>query len=530
MRRGEVFVHEVVRRTRRRHIGVAGSERCQMGRHDLATRVHQRDGIGARMWSNVAVADEDPDETSPWTRDDWVPDSGAPGPEVFVGSPDGPVASGPLGAIGDQDEPPAEDFDDRHASSSSRSSLGRKVVAAAVVAALLIGSAGALLREGGEPEGAPTTTEAGDRSLMGTLPADSSSIAADVERATLPPATVLTVTAPPSDGSGDLIAIADPIPAVVVGESPPWSERLIDVPENLSAMAPTEVITLSQAGIVNVTEFPTGRNRSIDVSELGAQVQLAVGDRTIVAFNSTTLLMIRDTEPVIESTLADGVVFVQPWTGTGDFVVTAPAIGPETRERNWLLRSDATLEPLESRLVDETPFFSRVFSPEGDALVTAPGGVYAISPDGSGRRFSSGALVATGKRHWAIEECDETLRCAYSIIEWDTGAVTPGVLDRIDTLGFVDPATHISPDGRSIVFRADDDGSGRREILDLESGATLAAGRINQLAYPDAWANDSSGVFVADRFVQFVDRQTGVITEIEGLDRIRTVATGAFAA
>jgi len=484
------------------------------------------------MWSNVAVADEDPDETSPWTRDDWVPDSAVPGPEAFAGSPSGPAASGPLGAIGEHDEPPAADFDDHHGSMSSRSSLGRKVVASAVVAALLIGSAGALLRDGGEPEGVPTTTEAGDRSLMGTLPDDSSSITTDAPSATLAPPTVLTVTVPPwdgTDGTGGLIAIADPVPAVAVGEPPPWAEHPITVPENLAAIAPTEVITLTQAGIVNVTEFPSGRNRSVDVSELGAQAQLAVGDRSIVVFNSTTLLMIRDGEPVIESTLADGVIFVQPWTGTGNFVVTAPAIGPEGQERNWLLRLDGTLEPLESPFLAEGSFFSRVFSPEGDALVTAPGGVYAISPDGSSRRISTGTLMATGKRHWAVEECDETLRCGYSIIEWDTGTATPGVLDRIDAFGFIDPATHISPDGRSIAFRADNDGSGRREILDVESGATLAAGRINQLVYPDAWANDSSGVFVSDRFVQFVDRETGVITEIEGLDRIRTVATGAFA-
>jgi len=481
------------------------------------------------MWSNVAVADEDPDETSPWTRDDWVPDSAVPGPEAFAGSRSGPAASGPQGAIGEHDEPPAADFDDHHGLTSSRSSLGRKVVASAVVAALLIGSAGALLRDGGEPEGAPTTTEAGDRSLMGALPDDSSSITTGVPSATLPPTTVLTVTVPPSDGTGGLIAVADPIPAVVVGEPPPWAERPITVPENLAPMAPTEVITLTQDGIVNVTEFPTGRNRSIDVSELGAQAQVAVGDRSIVVFNSTTLLMIRDGEPVIGSTLADGVIFVQPWTGTGNFVVTAPATGPETGERNWLLRSDGTLEPLESPLVDEGSFFSRVFSPAGDALVTAPGGVYAIGPDGSSRRISTGTLMATGKRHWAIEECDETLRCAYSIIEWDTGTVTPGVLDRIDAVGSIDPATHISPDGRSIAFRADNDGSGRREILDVASGATIAGGRMSQLVYPDAWANDSSGVFIADRFVQFVDRETGAITEVEGLDRIRTVTTGAFA-
>jgi hypothetical protein len=69
---------------------------------------------------------------------------------------------------------------------------------------------------------------------------------------------------------------------------------------------------------------------------------------------------------------------------------------------------------------------------------------------------------------------------------------------------------------------------GRRGILDVESGNWIPAGRINQLVYPDAWATDSSGLFLTDRFLQFVDRTTGAITEIVELDRIRTVATTAF--
>jgi hypothetical protein len=36
-------------------------------------------------------------------------------------------------------------------------------------------------------------------------------------------------------------------------------------------------------------------------------------------------------------------------------------------------------------------------------------------------------------------------------------------------------------------------------------------------------------VFVTDRFLEFVDRETGVITEIDDLDRMRTVATRPIA-
>ena len=72
---------------------------------------------------------------------------------------------------------------------------------------------------------------------------------------------------------------------------------------------------------------------------------------------------------------------------------------------------------------------------------------------------------------------------------------------------------------------ADSDGSGRRQILDVATGDSVQGGRINQLVFPDSWAADSSGLFFTDQFLQFVDRATGVVTQIEDLDRIRTVAT-----
>jgi len=342
---------------------------------------------------------------------------------------------------------------------------------------------------------------------------------------TSPPTTVLAVANPGSLQPGQTVEITDPVPPIVVGEAPVWVERTIAVPEALASMAPTEVVTLSQSGIVDITEFPSGRTRSIDVSSLGANLQLAVDDRSIVVFTSTKLLQIRDGEPVIETEVRDGIIFVQSWTGTESFVVTTPTTGERAPQQDWMLRADGSIETLDNLFVDETSFFSRVFSPFGDALFTAPGGVYAAGADGEARRISTGRLLATGSRHWAIEECDETLRCAYSIIEWETGTVTSGVLDVIDQFGFIDPSTHISPDGRSIAYRADSDGSGRRQILDVATGDSVQGGRINQLVFPDSWAADSSGLFFTDQFLQFVDRATGAVTQIEDLERIRTVAT-----
>ncbi len=477
------------------------------------------------MWSNDTVATDDPDDASPWTRDDWIPDSAVPDADVFGSSaqrrPDA-----------DLHEPPPEDFDDPvpgHA--TARSFAGRKVVAGFIVVALLIGSAGALLRDDGEPDVPPSTTA--ERSLVDDPPAattpDTTTPDTTTPDTTSPPTTVLAVAIPGSLEPSQTVEIADPVPPVVVGQPPAWVERTIAVPEALASMAPIEVVTLSQAGIVDVTEFPSGRARSIDVSSLGANLELSVGDGSIVVFDSTRLLQIRDGEPVIETEMGDGIIFVQPWTGTESFIVTVPSAGDRTPEQDWVLQADGSVELLDNPFVDETSFFSRVFSPFGDALFTAPGGVYAAGVDGEARRISPGTLLATGSRHWAIEECDETLRCAYSIIEWDTGTVTSGVLDVIDQFGYIDPSTHISPDGRSIAYRGDSDGSGQRRILDVATGSSIQAGRINQVVYPDSWAADSSGLFFTDRFVQFVDRVNGTVTAIEDLDRVRTVATRVIA-
>lgn len=465
------------------------------------------------MWSNGLVADDDPDDTSPWTRDDWVPDSAVPDENVFGNRPRS-TAGLPSAA-----EPPPEDFDERDRDvRTSGSTVIRRVVAAGVVIALLIGSAGALLRSGDEPEPEP---EPSSTRAEVVVSAPTTSTPGTVR----PTNSVLVTVSPEPDEPVQVEASAPPI---VVGDVPAWAERTITVPEPLAAMAPTEVVTLSRTGIVSVTEFPSGRTRSVDVSTVGFELQLAFGDRSIVVFGSTKLLQIRDGEPVVESQVGDGIIFVQPWTGTGNFIVTMPTTGDGAPEQDWVLRPDGSLELLDNPFAAETSFFSRVFSPFGDALVTAPGGVYAFDAAGDARRISTGTLLATGSRHWAIEECDEALRCAYSIIEWDSGTVTPGVLDPIDGFGLLDPSTRISPDGRSIAYRGDTDGSGRRQILHTATGESILAGRINQLVYPDSWASDSSGLFFADGFLQFVDRTAGRVAQIEDLDRIRVVATGSF--
>jgi hypothetical protein len=433
-------------------------------------------------------------------RSGTAPDAREPRPEEFDGLPDGGDTSG-------------------------QSSTGRKVVAGAVVLALLVGSAGALLRSGSDPDGSPEPTAASEsfgEVVVTSAPAESSAPSTE-------PAEISVAPEPGQSGT-DAGSDTGTIAPVVVGEPPSWTERTIVVPGELASMAPTEVVTLSQAGVgtgvVNVTEFPSGRNRSVDVSDVAqGELQLSVGDDTIVVFDSTTLIQIRDGEPVVETELNDGIIFVQPRTGTDDFVVTTPRTGADAPEQDWLLRPDGSIELLNSRFLSETTFFSRVFSPFGDALFSGPGGVYAVDQRDTARRISTGTLLASGARHWAIEECDETLRCKYSIVAWDTGAVTTGDLEALERFGYFDPSTRISPDGRTVAYRSDIDGSGRRKLLDVTTGTSITADRIDRILYQDSWASDSSGLFFTESALQFVDRETGAIVEIADLDFIRSVAT-----
>jgi len=396
------------------------------------------------------------------------------------------------------------------------------IVAALIVAALVIGSAGALLQSSDDPEIDPPPAS------PPPSPSPATTDAAVPVTTELPGPSTTSSSEPPGT-VGETAAVAE-VAGFTVGEIPLWTERTLVVPDPLASIASTELVTLSRNGIVSVTEFPTGRSRSLDVSALGGGLQLVVGDRAIVVHNGLDVLQLREGEPVVVSAAPDGVVFLEAWTGTDRFILTTPTTGPSTRQQEMVLQPDGASAPLLEALAEEARFWSRSFSPEGDVLVSRPGGVYAIASDGGTRRISTGDLLATGDAHWAIEECDETLRCAYSIVAWDNGEVTPGALDpmvSVASFGFIDPVTRISPDGRSIVHRADTDGISRRRILDVATGSTVEAGRINQFAHPDSWAADSSGIFiVVDQGVEFVERFAGTRTRFEGLDGVTAVATG----
>ncbi len=528
----QVLVDEVVGDTTCDGVGVASGERAQVPGHALSSSRHLRDDIGTDMWSNEPVADEG-EGVSPWERDDWIPDRAVPDAGTFGRSPQPGTAGSapPLGGPGVFREPAAEDFERDHTGDSARpGATARKVVAAAIVAALVIGSAGALLSRSDDPTdpGAPvrpSTTNGGP--TPSTTQAPRATVPVDDEQLEAARPAVATETITPNRDGSVTVQMTE-LGDIEHGEVPTWTEVQVAVPETLTSIAPTDLITLSQTDVLSITELPSGRSHQVDVSSFGPGLQLVAGDQALALFSPRLVAQLRPDEPVVVTSVPEGIIFVESWTGTGNFIVTTPPAGPDTTERELVLRPDGSIAQLDGRLTDEIRFWSRTFSPAGDVLVTRPGGVYALAPEGDARRIGVGDLLATGDAHWATEECDEQLRCTASVTAWDTGEQTVGSLDAIESFGFIDPATRISPDGRSIAYRDDNDGTGRRKILDVASGSSIDAGRLSQLAYSDSWAADSSGIFVRDLEVEFVDRASGAVTVIEGLGRVRDVATGPF--
>lgn len=477
------------------------------------------------LWSNVAVADDEPDSVSPWLSDDWVASSAVPDMEVFAGATRArsvdPTSESPAGSR------PSRPVDRGGGTSGGDiaplRSPGRKLAIGVGLAAIVLTSVVLLLRGGGEAETSTTNPPASAEeqvanTLAASIPEPTTSVSEAVR-------TLSNTVAPP--GPGGFVTM---VPSVEIGQPPVWAESTIMIPENLAATAPTEVVTLSPTGVLMIVDFPDGRTRSVDVSDMGSIANLAVNDGTILVAGPRDLILIRDDAPVVGSTLSDGVIFVQPWPGTGSFIVTSPRSGPTAEEQDWVLAPDGGLSLLESALAEVGIGFGRAFAPNGDLLVTKPGGVYAVNGGGTATRISTGDLVANGENHYAIEECDEALRCAYSVVDWESGEVTRGELDAVSRYGFVDPATRISPDGRTIIFRDDRTGQGLRGFLDVATGNVVNAGRVNQIVYVDSWAADSSGAFFGDGTLQFIDRDNGTSTEIEGAGKIRAVATRAVTA
>jgi hypothetical protein len=144
--------------------------------------------------------------------------------------------------------------------------------------------------------------------------------------------------------------------------------------------------------------------------------------------------------------------------------------------------------------------------PDGAGYVRFPatGGMYDARPGGV-KRMTSGALLATGPRHWLAEECDSEFRCATKVTNRVTGAqrTLAASTGNYSFAGYSDGL--IAPNGSVAALVRDDGQEGRLtlSLFDLSNGAFRETGvDLN----PDqvfngggviAWSPDSRWLFIA---------------------------------
>jgi hypothetical protein len=435
------------------------------------------------------------DDISPWARDDWT-SSGDSLPPQPPTPPERDAVTPSLTPL--PDRLPAHDGPSR----------ARVLLAGAVGIGLVVFGAVAVIRGGDSAADPATTTDTRE----GTVQTSSTTTPV-----LPPPATTTEVVTTVADDAGAAPA--------VVGEIPAWTESTVAVPPPLDGLtAPTEVVTVTDNLVLQRIDVPSGRVRSLDLAEWGANLRIALSDDSIAVYDSRYVAIIRGDEAIRLFEIPEGVLFLEAWPGTNSFVVTSPGSPTGEPERFVMSADDGSLQPVTPDVTDALLFGAGNFLSNGDLLVNRPGGIYAIGPDQQARRIDEGALLAVGRNHYAVERCDESLQCTQFVVEAATGATTPAVLDDLNGLGVVDPSTRIAPDGRSIVGTDPTRDTGYRQIIDTVTGSRTDIGRLAALYYPDPWAADGSGLFTdAAGALRFQVRDTAEVVTIDGLGVIESL-------
>lgn len=417
------------------------------------------------------------DDISPWERDDWTSSNDAPHLDALT-RPDRNPTTAPSMSRGIGPHDPA--------TSNDRPPRTQVFLAGAVGIGLLVFGAVALFRGGAGTDPAATADTSVD-----TTQASTTSTTTPVS----PTTDLATVTVAPADA-------ISPVAAAVVAEVPVWTESSIAVPSPLDALVtPTELVTLTENRVLQRIELPSGRVRRLDVAAWADNLKIAVSDDSIAVYDSRYVAIIRGDEAIRLFEIPDGVLFLEAWPATDAFVVTSTGSPTGEAERFIMNTDDGSLQPVAPEVTAAWRFGAGNFVSNGDLLVNRPGGVYAIGPDQEARRISDGDLLAVGRNHYAIESCDESLRCEQLVVEAVSGARSAAVLGALSTNGVVDPSTRIAPDGRSIVATDSTRDTGYRQIIDIGTGSRTDVGRTTTLYYPDPWSAEGLGVFFEDEGV-----------------------------
>ena len=364
------------------------------------------------------------------------------------------------------------------------------IVAGAVAAIVAVVAIVGVVASGSDESATPPTTEPSAT----TEPVDSG------EEAPTPPPEAPTTTAPGRLNTPDDLELP---PAVAGIEQP------------------TEVVVLTQNGILHTLSLPSGRLRNVDLNGVAEPRDLDFGgivvapDATAIGVGggSGVLIVPRSGEAINvdlpqgegrSGTSIDG--WVRADDGTTRFLMTAyPSQGNDFEF--FTVDADGTVTELP---VSTLPFgFGMTPGVDGDVVLNDAGGAYRVAADGTFERIEDGHVFASSGTHRLVRECDERLQCATVLVTQADGTrrvIDPAVLpEDFRQLTF---NIALSPDG-SAASMVRSTNQQLRVIVDFDSGEVAAL--PSEMWMPGStWAGDNSGVFdVAQGSLQFIDRATG---------------------
>lgn len=302
----------------------------------------------------------------------------------------------------------------------------------------------------------------------------------------------------------------------------PFTQERISLPPVLARMSvPTEVLLLSDDGVLHTVSLPSGQVRSVPLGSpdanggFGGQDIAVAPDAAAVPLGDGLAIVPR-TSPV--ATIVDGSEL--PAEGFGVFGWSVGRDGA-TRfslvsysgsgsPRTFQVGLDGTVEPAD-QTDDPTSLFATLLAPDGSSYVNDAGGVYAVESDGSARRIDDGQLRGASATNLLLRTCTADLVCGDVVVDKQTAErrdVATGVIpDELSYYGVLD----LAPDGSAVSGIIDEDGTQERVVVDLSTGEQVVM-PTSSWNNATRWAADSSGIFELsqDRSgVVFLERASG---------------------
>lgn len=452
------------------------------------------------------------DSDSPWSRDDW---SGGEREPVRFRSPslepEPPIT--PLRTPGSDQLP--TDTAPLWGTSESTTNDGaepasfrrRAIVAGGIVAmALVVIAMFSLGGSDDDPDDAGATATSRVTSEKPERTDPSTTVARTYVPRTTTATTIVTriVAADGDDAPEVAFSTTRPdLELLEVGSVPEWTEWRIPLVSPFDVITePTEVVFLSR-GAINRLRLPEGVIRSIAVTEVWDSAgQLAVAGDTIALSTNDDVMLVRDGLPVTQVEV--GIVnMIRARPVQGDFIVSSfDASRSMGGQFNVLVSPDGAATPIEREWIDEAWPAMMGIAGNGDLLVDAPGGLYAVQPFGDTppRRITDGRIVGSGRNHLLLHQCNETLECNFSLLDLRTGEASATVPLPEDLLSYDLP--RISPDGaRTVVMTfADEQSPPEWQIFDFTTGESTGTFELESWVQSsiEPWSADAAGIFAVD--------------------------------